>query len=177
MASPRSTSDESWISTEEISRMIDNFTSFRIKDSTRKIYLRVWRQFNQFFIRLDQKPGNWESRITLFIGYLISQGKHSQTLRSYISAIKGILAEIKVKLNQDQFMLSALTRACKFKNDHAFIRLLIWSKMLRIILEKMYKYFMDKGQVYLAIMYCALFSKAYFGLFRVGELMSGSHLV
>ena len=41
----------------------------------------------------------------------------------------------------------------------------------------MEKYFEDKGQIYLKILYKTLFSTAYYGLFRVGELTSGSHPV
>ena len=49
--------------------------------------------------------------------------------------------------------------------------------MLRIILRKVDLIFMEKGQPYLATMYKALISTAYFGLFCVGELTTGTHPV
>ena len=41
--------------------------------------------------------------------YLIDKEKQSQTEVLGISAFQGILAEINVKLNEDQFLLNALT--------------------------------------------------------------------
>ena len=111
------------------------------------------------------------------MGYLIEQGKRSQTVKSYVSGLKAILSEVNVKLDNDSFLLSALTRACKFKNDRASMRLPIGKNMLRIILAKTHDVLMDRHQPYLAVLYCALFSTAYYGLFRVGELTSGSHPV
>ena len=150
----------------------------RIRNSTRSNYYAIWKKFNQFIIRLDHKPDNWEECITLYIGYLIDNNKRSQTIRSYVSALKSILADIKIKINQDQFLFSALMRACKFKNDKANMRQPIRKPMLRVILQKTMDYFMNElNQPYLAITYTTLFSTAYFGLFRVGELTSGSHPV
>ena len=144
---------------------------------TRRIYYSVWKQFNEFFIRLDDKPNNWEQRITLFVGYLIEQNKQSQTVHSYVSAIWAVLAEINTVLNEDLFLLSALTRACKFKNDRASMRLPIRKSMFGVLLHETHDWFYQQGQPYLAALYCALFSTAYFGLFRVGEVTQGSHLV
>ena len=87
-----------------------------------------------------------------------------------------MLAEINVFIDEDTFLLSALTRACKFKNDRANMRLPIRKPMLRIIIQKTLDTYMD-GQPYLAALYASLFSTVYFGLFRVGELTTGSHPV
>ena len=48
--------------------------------------------------------------------------------------------------------------------------------MLRVILCHTYEHFIH-SQPYLAHMHIALFSTAYFGLFRVGQLISGTHPV
>ena len=48
--------------------------------------------------------------------------------------------------------------------------------MLRILIHTTFLHFSDT-QPYLAYLYGALFSTAYFGLFRVGEVTSGSHPV
>ena len=168
---------DSTISTSYLLDVIDKLKSQRIKESTRKIYYCVWRKFNEFFIKLDHKPSTWEQRITLFVGYFIDQKKQSQTVCSYVSALKGVLAEVNIFLDKDQFLLSALTRACKFKNDHANMRLPIRKGMLNVLIRNTADFFLNQKQPYLATLYCALFSTAYFGLFRVGELTSGSHPV
>ena len=175
MSSRSSTTSGSTISTDELHKIVDNLKSQRFKNSTKRNYYSVWTTFNQFFVKLDHRPDTWEERLTLFIGYLIEQNKKSQTLRSYISAIKAILSEVNFKLNEDKFLLSALTRACKYKNDRVTMRLPIRKGMLKIVMEHTYDYF--AAQLYLCSLYLALFSTAYFGLFRVGELTSGSHPV
>ena len=46
-----------------------------------------------------------------------------------------------------------------------------------MILKQVKSDFHEVGQVYLATLYQALFSTAYFGLFRVGELTTRTHPV
>ena len=139
------------------------------------MYDTVWKKFNEFFIKLDHKPWTWEDRITLFVGHLIDQNKQSQTVRSYISAIKGVLAEINVKIHNDDLLLSALTRACKLKNDKVKATLPIRKPMLQVLIKDVFDHLDD--QPYLSHLYAALFATTYFGLFRIGELTSGSHPV
>ena len=86
-------------------------------DSTKRNYYSVWKNFNAFFVRLDRKPSTWENCLTLYIAYLIDNQKRSQTIRSYISAIRSVLREDGFVLNEDKFLLASLTRACKLKND------------------------------------------------------------
>ena len=85
------------------------------------------------------------------------------------------MSEVDVFINEDRFLLSALTRACKFKNDTVNMTLPIRKGMLRILLNTTFNSFMLNQQPYLAHLYTALFSTAYFGLFRVGEVTKGSH--
>ena len=49
--------------------------------------------------------------------------------------------------------------------------------LLALILRETHSFFNSKGQTFLAALYRALFSTAYFGLFRVGELTKGEHPV
>ena len=93
--------------------MIDRLKLQGVWESTKRIYLSVWRNFNEFFIRLDVKPETWKERITLFVGYLIEDGKQSQTVRNYVSAIKCILKFDGVIVNEDRLLLNAIIRAWK----------------------------------------------------------------
>ena len=77
----------------------------------------VWRKFNQFLLRLDYIPKNWESRMSLFGAYLFDQGVQSSTLKSYYSAIKSTLVDDGYKWSDDIVVLHSLTKACKKKND------------------------------------------------------------
>ena len=149
-----------------------------MKDSTRKLYHGVWKSFNNFFIRLDVKPDNWEERIILFTGYLIQQNKQSQTIRTYLSGLKAVLKDDGIELNENKYLLTALTRACKLHNDKVTTRLPIQKGVLKLILDQVdEQFFKTNSQPFLNITLKALFSTAYFGLFRVGELTTGTHPV
>ena len=166
----------STISASAIQGIVDKLKYQGRRNSTRKNYYTVWKLFNQFFIRLDYKPETWEDRIILFVGYLIENEKKSTTVKSYVSAIKAVLKDDNVSVNEDRYLLTLLTKACKYQNDTVHTRLPITSGLLDVILNKIQILFQDH-QPYLAIMYKALISTAYFGMFRVGELTLSQHVV
>ena len=161
------------ISTKAVQEIVDCLKINRNRNSTRNNYYAIWTTFNEFFIKLDKKPRSWEDRLILFVGYLISRKRKSTTIRSYISAIKSVLRDGGVTINENSYLLSSLTRACRFTNDQVRIRLPIQKGLLNLILIKLAVLF--PNQPYLLTMYRALLSTAYFGLFRVGELTSGDH--
>ena len=86
-----SSSGFSKISVHSIQLIINKLLGQTHRSSTAKNYLGIWRQFNRFVIDLDVKPATWEDRVTLFIGYKIDQGMQSNTVKSYVSAIKETL--------------------------------------------------------------------------------------
>ena len=164
------------ISTSAIQAIVDKLKCERNRISTRRNYHDIWRSFNEFFIKLDVKPESWEDRVTLFVGFLIEEkGAKSTTIKSYISAIRSVLKEDGIDLCENKFLLSSLTRACRFINDKVKTRLPIYKEMLIILLQQVENSFLDDNQEYLAVMYKAIFSTAYYGLFRIGELASGTH--
>ena len=87
-------------------------------------------------MKLDVKPAPWEERIILFAGYLIENKKKSGTVRSYVCAIKAVLQEDGIVVNEDKFLLGSITKACRLINDKVRTRLPIQKGMLRILLKK-----------------------------------------
>ena len=138
----RSTSSgASSISTAEIKSIIECLRLEGARDSTRKNYYIVWRSFSTFFLQLDFKPTSWEDRVTLFVAYLIQKKQaKSQTVRSYISAMRSVLRDDNIELSEDKVLLSALTRACKMKNDVIRTRLPIQKNMLIELLKNTKNY-------------------------------------
>ena len=126
-------------------------------------------------MRLDEKPVEWEDRIVLFVGFLVKEGKQSSTIRSYLSALRSILKIEGVKLNEDLYLLNALTRVCKLKNDTLRTRLPIKRSLVLTLIEEIRKLF--SKQPYLAKLYTALLSTTYMDLFRVGEVTESSHVL
>ena len=158
--------------------ILDKLKCARVKDSTRNNYYGIWKNFNKFYLRLDWKPTSWEDSIVLYIGFLINTNKSSQTLRSYLSALRVVLLEDGYELKEDKFLLSALTCACKLKNDVFLARMPIRKGMLKVLLKEVEQLFLQKlNQPYLAGLYQAFLSTAYFGLFCIGVLTKSPHAV
>ena len=146
------------------------------RSSTQTKYYGVWKNFNQFHIHLDRKPGTWEERLYLYVMYLVNNNKKSGTVASYISAIKAVLLNDGVELNENRLLLAALIRACKLKNDHVQTRLPIQKKLLQLLIKTIPQVF-KSPQPYLAILYQVMVLTAYFGLFRVGEITLSDHII
>ena len=161
-------STDSSISTSAMENIIDTFKNKHLRNSTMANYYSIWRQFNEFFIKLDRKPDSWEERIILFVGYLIEKKRQSQTIKSYVSAIKLVLQHDGIEFNENKFLLMSLTRASKLVNDKVKTWLPIQKGLLHVLLATTDKYFNEKNQPYLSLLYCNLFLTAYYGLFRVG---------
>ena len=158
-----------------IQRIIEDLKMNRVRETTKKNYYVIWRLFNSFFIRLDIKPTSWEDKIVLFAGYLAEQNKKSGTIQSYISAIKAVLLSNNIDVCEDWFLLNSITKACSYRNDTVHTCLPIQKRLLITILSEVTVIF--QNQPYLNRLYQALFSTAYFSLFRIGELTSGDHPV
>ena len=103
--------------------------------------------------------------------------KQSSTVKSYISAIRTVLKDNNIKINEDQFLITSLTKACRLVNDRVKTRLPVQKPMLEIMLRHMRECYNKKGQTYLKILYTAIFFTMYYGLFRIGELTTGDHPV
>ena len=168
----------SQVSTSEMKNILEKLHVQSHRDSTRLNYYSIWKALNSFYLRLDIRPQSWEERLTLYIAYLIDKNRQSSTIRSYISAIKYVLREDGFKIHEDELLIASLTRACKLKNDVVHARLPIQKDMLQSLLRKIdVMYLTNQNQPYLALLYKTLFSTAYYGLFRVGELATGDHPV
>ena len=168
-------STNSSISTNAVLEIVDKLRREARRESMRKNYYSVWKNFNQFHLKLDIKPSSWEERITLYAGYLIDQNKKATTVKSYISAIKAVLLEIDVEVNENRYLLSSLTKACRYVNAKVRTRLPIYKELLQVILNSTNEYFLNINQPYLACFYKAIFAVSYYGLLRVGEVTTGSH--
>ena len=147
------------------------------RSSTRENYYRIWKHFNKFFVRLDAKPDHWEDRLLLFVGHLIQHKRKSNTIRSYVSAIRAILIEVGYELKEDVALLSALTKATRLHQDTYTSYLPIRKNLMELLLSSVEKYFGDNPQPYLTRLYRALISTTYYGLFRIGEVTQGPHVI
>ena len=144
--------------------------------STDKVYYQIWKIFNEFIIKLDHKPKTWEDRLALFVGYLIECKRKSNTIKSYISAIKSVLSKDGVSINENRFLLSSLTKACKITNDRVKTILPIRKGLMQLLLDTVPQLY-NNPQLYLVTLYQTMICTAYFGLFRVGEIAWLDHTV
>ena len=146
------------------------------QETTKITYLKVWRNFNSFLIRLDAMPSTWEHRIALYVAYLVDKGRQSATIKSYISAIKAILAYDNYEVGEQKLLLGSLTRSCRLKNDRIKNRLPIQKGLLEMILFEIERKYDEMGQEYLKLLYQCATMLAYYGLLRISELF-GIHAV
>ena len=166
-----SSSGSSTLSTSSIRAIVEKLKLQRVRDTTKQNYYSVWKTFNKFFLQLDIKPEAWRDRLVLFIGFLIEHKQvKSQTVKSYTSAMKNVLLDDGIELCYDTFLLSSLVKACKLKNDFVTARLPIQKSLLNELINFTESYFLNQGQVYLAILYKAIFMTSYFRLLRVSEV-------
>ena len=166
-------STSSRLSTAEIQAIVDRLRLQKHRSSTQKNYYTVWKLFAQFCLRLDVKPKYWEDRIVLFIGHLIHNKKQSSTVKSYLSAIRAVLQDDGIRLNEDLFLISSLTKACKYTNDRIRTRLPLQKSMLKAVLKLVETHFNQTNQPYFKILYKTIFSTMYFGLLRISEVAKG----
>ena len=172
-----SSSSSSKISTRQVKLILEKLVCQSQRNSTCKNYLAIWRQFNKFVINLDSRPKTWEDRVNLFIGFKIDNGMQSATVKSHVSAIKKFLVDDGYPWDDQKELLGSLTKSCKLINDRVHTRLPIQCSLLEMILFEIQRYFHGTGQVYLHIMYKALFAIAYYGLMRISEVTQSDHVV
>ena len=80
-------------------------------------------------------------------------------------------------MNENKSLITSLTWACKLKNDHVCIRLPIQKELLNMLLHTTQHHFLMQGQQYLSKLYLALFATTYYGLFCIGEVTQGAHVI
>ena len=157
--------------------LIEQLKQQKNRNSTKATYHKVWTKFNEFIIRLDRIPRTWESRTALYCAFLVvEKGLKSTTVKSYISAIKSVLIADNYEWDNGSLLLNTITKSCKIKNDTIKTRLPIRISLLEIMLCDMQRRFGEK-QPYLEALYITAFLIGYYGLFRVGELTMGDHVI
>ena len=82
-----------------------------------------------------------------------------------------------MQLNENKYLLTSLTRACKYKNNKVTHRFPIQKSLLSELLKIADAYFNELGQNYLLRLYKAIFVAAYYGMLRISEITSGAHPV
>ena len=170
-----SSSGESSISMAAVQSIIDKLRLQKNHSSTTNSYYRIWKKFNEFFIKLDSKPSCWEDRLVLFVGYLINMNRQSSTIKSYISAIKSVLRDDGEVINEDTYLLNSLTRACCLHKDHVHTRLPIRKSLLLLLVKNTSLLLHD--QPFLQILIKAMLVTAYYGLFRIREITYSQHVL
>lgn len=165
------------ISTDWLELALDKLKGQGVKARTRKKYHSIFTKFLKFVHKLTRKPPTWEDKMNLYATYLKEKTRKSNTLKSYMSAIRHILTADGVVLDDEKLALQAIVRACKLENDWKTVttRVPINLRLLKNILDQVEDHF--DCQPYLNLLYRAMFNSAYHGLMRVGKITSGNHPV
>ncbi len=131
----------------------------------------------EFKSRLDEPVARWEDNISYYVVYLVGEGRAPSTIRSTISALKYQLLLDGEDLDLNYFLLNIMIKACeneKLMKGQYTLRLPLNEDLLvRTIhaIELLNRDWFSK------IMLTAIFVLAYYGLFRIGELVESVHEV
>ena len=171
-----SSSSSSRFSTYYLEGILDQLKNEAHQDSTKLTYYNIWKNFNQFIIKLDRMPKSWEDRLSLYCAFLITvKNRKSSTIRTYVSAIKHVLKTDGYDWDDGKILLNTLTKSCKLKNDVLKVRLPIQRGLLDLILFKIQRKY--QNQPYLEALYITAFLLQYFGLMRIGEIADSVHSI
>ena len=163
------------LSTCRIQQIVDQLSMEKHRNSTKLTYHYIFTLFNQFFIRLDAKPCDWEDHLILFTGFLVENKLKSSTIKSYISAIRSVLADLKEPISENNYLLKSLTRACCLRNDVIVTKLPVTKDVLRLLLISLQQ--LHAVQPYLLKLYSAMLVSAYYGMLHIGKLAKSPHTI
>lgn len=159
-------------------RIKQRILQMHLKESTKRSYHNTWVRMNRFISAFDRIPPTWEERMSIWATHLANHKKHSNTVSSYMSAIRHVLALDGIFVPKSTFELAMIIKACKLHNDVLYIRLPIQQKLLNRILQFVKEHYQHNlGQVYLAAWLRAAFVMGYYGLMRISEISKGPHAV
>ena len=163
------------ISTSYMTNVLEFLKYQTTRSSTVRAYYNIWKNFNKFIIRLDQKPTCWESGTCLYGAFLVENGAQSATLKSYFSAIKKILINDNYHWDDSLVLLNSLMKACQLKYDRLTTHLPIRTGLLEMILFETER--ICKKQWYLEVLYKTILLISFHGLLRIGEVTQGNHVI
>ena len=154
---------------EYFEQVIEELKNHKHKLSTKKNYRKIWENFNKFIVKLNYIPKSWEQKLMIYCSFLVENCRlQSSTVRSYATAIKQTLLIDGHKWDNNLFIMSTFTQACKLEKDVVHTRLPIQKGLMETILFEIENE-LDQ-QPYLQILYKTIFIVAYYGLFRICEL-------
>ena len=146
------------MSAQYLNNTLEELKQYRHQESTKRNYHTIWKNLNNFVLRLDVMPPTWEKRVALYCGYLVDEcGVQSSTLKSYVSAIKDTLLMDGYDWKDDKMLMSTLTKSCRMKNDKVRNRFPIQDGLLDILLYEIIQKYRE-SQPFLEIMYKNMFS-------------------
>ena len=163
-------SDTSSISSQWLNLILEKLKANKNRKSTLNNYHQIWKQLNEFVLKLDVRPANRERPVALFCAYLVDKGTKSTTIRSYISALKSILVTDGYKWDDSLIIVETIIKACKILNDKVFNRFPIRIGFLEMILFELQGMF--STDYYLAVLYKTILLVSYYGMLCISEIAS-----
>ena len=152
---------------------VDELFQASIALSSFKVYRRAWSLFNQASVHMGlQFNGSIDlplsaDQIILFVGYLSNSGFASASITSYTSAIGYIHKLLNLPDPTGQFMVQKLLSACNKVNNSVDTRLPITISILQRLVQALDH---TVSTPYLRQLFKAMYSIAFFGLMRLGEI-------
>lgn len=113
--------------------------------------------------------------MVMYAAHLGNVGEYSQTVASYMSAIRYKLRKDGIQIPDKNFEIASIIRTCKLKNDEVRYCCGITKQMTKDLIRAAHRLYEKNGQHYLYILYRAVFLTTYYGMFRIGEIADSEH--
>lgn len=155
--------------------VVEGMKNGDLRNSSQQMYHKVWTNFLKFLDGFKNLPTKWEDKMVMYAAHLGNIGEFSQTVASYMSAIRYKLRKDGLEIPDKNFEIASIIRTCKLKNDRVRYRCGLTRRMTEDLIMATKTLFLNNGQVYLYKLYRALFLAAYYGMFCIGELGDSLH--
>ncbi len=142
-----------------------------VTEKTRQAYLRAYLTFTEYLKWLDPLPTDWETCLVLFRGFLAKTGLVSQTITSYVSGARNWLKLTGNELRENHDLMKQMHHASqrqdKERTQHPICKELLHKLIpqLRNVVSSLYE----------QQLFSAVFLAAYYGMFRISELVGSPH--
>ena len=159
-----------------LKEIVERLKREQICPRSQRTYHHAWHNFSKFMVRLDERPDTWTDSLVYFTANLIVEGHPKPTIKSYVSAVKHVLQEDGIQLEDNSLALSALLKSTKYTVETGpQLRLPIQWNLVKILCDAInYTFLTKKSQPYLALLYRGILMMGYFGLSRIGEMTQGA---
>ncbi len=146
-----------------------------VQGSTWKQYSAAWNHFTAFLAKLDEPVFSWEDRLMLFVVHMVEECKSPATIRSHLTGIRYLMRLEGIELQSNNFLYNVILKVCnklRAESGMIYVRIPLTECLTKKLVAAIQRFPMSS---YDKLLYSAVICTAYYGLFRIGEVIDSQH--